>query len=87
MIPYQFYLVSTPIGNLEDLSARAADTLRAVDLVLAEDTRKARILFDRHHIGTPVRSYHDHNKEKVTPRIVVEIKEGRRIALIADAHR
>ena len=85
MIPYQFYLVSTPIGNLQDLSARAADVLREVDVVLAEDTRTAKVLLDRYGIGTPVRSYHDHNKEKVTPGIVNEIKEGHRIALIADA--
>jgi 16S rRNA (cytidine1402-2'-O)-methyltransferase len=85
MVPYQFYLVSTPIGNLQDFSARAADTLRAVDLVLAEDTRTARVLLDRYGITTPVRSYHDHNKERVTPEIVREIKGGRRVALIAEA--
>ena len=85
MIPYQFYLVSTPIGNLQDLSARAADVLREVDVVLAEDTRKARVLLSHYGIGTPIRSYHDHNKERVTPAIVNEIKEGHRIALIADA--
>jgi 16S rRNA (cytidine1402-2'-O)-methyltransferase len=82
---YPFYLVSTPIGNLDDLSARAAETLRSVDYVLAEDTRKTRVLLDRYRIRTPVRSYHDHNKERVTPGIIREIGEGKRFALVADA--
>lgn len=85
MKSFRFYLVATPIGNLDDLPARAADVLGAVDLVLAEDTRKARILLDRYGITTPVRSYHDHNKERVTPAVVRELKEGRTVALIADA--
>jgi len=82
---FQFYLVSTPIGNLDDLSARAAETLRSVDCILAEDTRAARVLLERYGIRVSVRSYHDHNKEAVTPAIVREIKEGKRFALIADA--
>ncbi len=85
MKPYQFYLVSTPIGNLEDLSARAAETLRSVDCVLAEDTRKARVLLDRLGIHAQVRSYHDHNERQMTPVIIREIKEGKRFALVADA--
>jgi 16S rRNA (cytidine1402-2'-O)-methyltransferase len=82
---YQFYLVSTPIGNLDDLSARAVETLRSVDVVLAEDTRKARVLLDRYGIRASVRSYHDFSEERSTPGIVREIKEGKRFALIADA--
>lgn len=82
---FQCYLVSTPIGNLGDLSARAEVVLRSVDLILAEDTRTARVLLDRYGIRTPVRAYHDHNKEIVIPSILREIEEGRRIALIADA--
>jgi 16S rRNA (cytidine1402-2'-O)-methyltransferase len=85
MRPYQFYLVSTPIGNLEDLSSRAAETLRSVDCVLAEDTRKARVLLDRLGIRAQVRSYHDHNERQMTPAIIREIKEGKRFALVADA--
>jgi 16S rRNA (cytidine1402-2'-O)-methyltransferase len=85
MKPYPFYLVSTPIGNLEDLSARAAETLRSVDVVLAEDTRKVRVLLDRIGIRAQVRSYHDYNQERMTPLIVGEIKEGKRFALVADA--
>jgi 16S rRNA (cytidine1402-2'-O)-methyltransferase len=82
---FQFYLVSTPIGNLDDLSARAAETLRSVDCILAEDTRTARVLLERYGIRVPVRSYHDFSEEKATPGIVREIREGKRFALIADA--
>lgn len=85
MRSYRFYLVSTPIGNLEDLPARAVETLRSVDAILAEDTRTSRVLLDRYGIPTPLRSYHDHNKERVTPGIVAEIAAGKRFALVADA--
>ncbi|HVO76986.1 MAG TPA: 16S rRNA (cytidine(1402)-2'-O)-methyltransferase [Candidatus Bathyarchaeia archaeon] len=85
MKPYPFYLVSTPIGNLGDLSTRAAETLRSVDFILAEDTRTVRVLLDRYGIRVPVRSYHDHNKETVAPAVVREIKGGARFALVADA--
>lgn len=82
---YRFYLVSTPIGNLDDLSARAVEVLRSVDGILAEDTRTSRVLLDRYGVATPLRSYHDHNKERVTPAILAELAAGRRFALIADA--
>jgi 16S rRNA (cytidine1402-2'-O)-methyltransferase len=85
MKPFPFYLVATPIGNLDDLSARAAETLRSVDCVLAEDTRKARVLLGRLGIRVEVRSYHDHNEARMIPAIVREIKDGTRFALIADA--
>jgi 16S rRNA (cytidine1402-2'-O)-methyltransferase len=85
MKPYPFYLVSTPIGNLDDCSARAAETLRSVDCVLAEDTRKVRVLLGRLGIRAQVRSYHDHNQEHMTPVIIREIKEGKRFALVSDA--
>jgi 16S rRNA (cytidine1402-2'-O)-methyltransferase len=82
---YPFYLVSTPIGSLDDLSFRAVEILRDVDLVLAEDTRKAKMLFRRYDIKTPVRAYHDHNKERVAPGILAALESGSRIALVADA--
>jgi 16S rRNA (cytidine1402-2'-O)-methyltransferase len=82
---HQFYLVSTPIGNLGDLSARAVEILGFVDAILAEDTRTARVLLDRYAIATPLRPYHDHNKERVTPLILRELATGKRFALIADA--
>jgi 16S rRNA (cytidine1402-2'-O)-methyltransferase len=82
---FPVYLVSTPIGNLGDLSPRAVEVLRSVDLVLAEDTRRAKIVLGANGISVPVRSYHDHNKERVTPGIVAMLREGKRVALIADA--
>ncbi len=81
----QFYLVSTPIGNLRDISHRAIEVLKSVDFVLAEDTRKARTLFKRHGIDTPLRPYHDHNKERVTPSIVSMLRRGAEAALISNA--
>ena len=85
MRTFPAYLVSTPIGNLEDLSSRAVSVLGEVDFILAEDTRRTRILLKRHGITTPVRPYHDHNKERVTPGIVVRLKAGDSVALVADA--
>lgn len=85
MRAYRFYLVSTPIGNLGDLSVRAVEVLSSVDEVLAEDTRTARVLFDRYGISTPLRSYNDHNKERVTPGILREVARGKTFALVADA--
>jgi 16S rRNA (cytidine1402-2'-O)-methyltransferase len=85
MRQYPFYLVSTPIGNLDDLSPRAVEILRSVDLVLAEDTRRTKIILSRHAISTRVRSFHDHNKEKVTPEILSQLDRGDRVALVSDA--
>jgi 16S rRNA (cytidine1402-2'-O)-methyltransferase len=84
MRSYQFYFVSTPIGNLGDFSERAIDTLRDVDVVLAEDKRKTGILLSRYGISTKLRSYHDHNKKRVTSDIISELKEGTRMALVTD---
>ncbi len=79
------YLVSTPIGNLGDITERAREVLRAVDTVLAEDTRVSRKLLD--HIGAdkPMIAYHDHNKEKITPRLIEMLAGGKDMALITDA--
>ena len=79
------YLVATPIGNLEDITYRAIRTLKEVDHILCEDTRHSRILFEKYNIDKPVSSYYDFNKEKVTPRIITQLKEGQTIALISDA--
>jgi 16S rRNA (cytidine1402-2'-O)-methyltransferase len=81
----QFYLVSTPIGNLRDVSLRAIEVLKSVDIVLAEDTRKAHTLFKRQGINTPLRSYHDHNKERVTPAIISMLRRGAEAALVSNA--
>ena len=79
------YVVATPIGNLDDLSGRACTVLRMVDAVLAEDTRRARKLFDHYAIPTPTRAFHEHNEREETPRILTRLLEGKRFALICDA--
>ena len=79
------YVVATPIGHLDDLSGRASAVLREVDVVLAEDTRRARKLFDRYAIATPTRAFHEHNERDETPRILARLREGKRFALVCDA--
>ncbi|MEA3245758.1 MAG: 16S rRNA (cytidine(1402)-2'-O)-methyltransferase [Gemmatimonadota bacterium] len=78
-------VVSTPIGNLADLSPRAVDVLRSADLILAEDTRHSAVLLAHHGVGTRVESYHEHNEAAATPRIIRRLVEGAQIALISDA--
>lgn len=79
------YVVSTPIGNLGDMTFRAVETLKSVSLILCEDTRHSRRLLDHFAIETPVASYHEHNEAKETPRIIARLQEGSDVALISDA--
>lgn len=79
------YLVPTPIGNLKDITERAIETLRTVDLILAEDTRNTGRLLKHYEIATPMSSYHAHNEHKVTERLVQEMSVGKSIALVSDA--
>jgi len=79
------YLVPTPIGNLEDITLKALRILKEVDLVLAEDTRTSKKLFQHYAIETPLRSYHAHNEHKVTEAIIEQLQAGSNIALISDA--
>ncbi len=79
------YVVSTPIGNLRDITLRAIDTLKAVDEILAEDTRVARRLLDAHDIRAKLSPYHDHNGAKRRPEIMQKLADGGVIALISDA--
>ena len=79
------YVVSTPIGNLRDITLRAIDVLRTVDLILAEDTRHSRHLLDHHGIATPMLSYHEHNEARATATAIARLREGRDVALISDA--
>src|SRR5687768_4628782 len=81
----QLHVVSTPIGNLGDISLRAIETLRGVTAILAEDTRHSRHLLTRHGIATPVEAYHEHNEARQTPRIVERLLQGQSFALISDA--
>ena len=79
------YVVSTPIGNLRDITLRAIDILQAADEILAEDTRVARRLLDAHDIRTKVSPYHDHNGARRRPEILDRLAAGGVIALISDA--
>jgi len=79
------YIVSTPIGNLDDITVRAGKILSSVDCILAEDTRVSSKLLNHMQISKPLKPYHDFNKEKVTPHIIKELKEGADFAIITDA--
>jgi 16S rRNA (cytidine1402-2'-O)-methyltransferase len=79
------YLVSTPIGNLGDMSYRAVEVLTSAALVIAEDTRHSRRLLDHYRIETPLKSYHEHNEAKETPKLIARLLAGDSIALISDA--
>ncbi|MCW3077512.1 MAG: Ribosomal small subunit methyltransferase [Bacteroidetes bacterium] len=81
----ELFVVPTPIGNLEDITLRAINTLKAVDLVLAEDTRTSSFLLKHLQIEKPLRSYHMHNEHKVVEEIVGNISAGKNVALISDA--
>ncbi|MCI8633326.1 MAG: 16S rRNA (cytidine(1402)-2'-O)-methyltransferase [Lachnospiraceae bacterium] len=79
------YLCPTPIGNLGDISQRTLETLQAVDLIAAEDTRSTGLLLKQYHIQTPLISYHQHNERERSEELIHKIKEGRQIALVTDA--
>ena len=79
------YIVSTPIGNLKDMSFRAVETLQAVDLIAAEDTRHTKILTQHYQIKTPLTSYFEHNKIKKSAELIKLLKSGKDIALVTDA--
>jgi 16S rRNA (cytidine1402-2'-O)-methyltransferase len=79
------YLIPTPIGNLEDMSFRAIRLLKEADLIAAEDTRNTKKLCNYFEIGTPVVSYHEHNKETSGDKLIQKVKEGLKVALVSDA--
>ncbi|MCK4330825.1 16S rRNA (cytidine(1402)-2'-O)-methyltransferase [candidate division WOR-3 bacterium] len=79
------YLVSTPIGNLKDITFRAIEVLKNVDIIASEDTRRTKILLSAYNIKKPLISYYDHNKENRTPEIISRIKSGETIALVTDS--
>ena len=79
------YVVATPIGNLDDISARAIDTLNSVDLILAEDTRHSQILLSHYQVQTKMMSFHEHNEKNKIDKIVNELEKGMSVALISDA--
>lgn len=79
------YVVSTPIGNPEDLTLRALRVLRDVGLIAAEDPQATQTLLEPHHIATPLTTYHNLNKEEKTPLLMARLCEGQSIALVSDA--
>ena len=81
----RLYIVPTPIGNLKDITFRAIEVLKKVDLILAEDTRTSGKLLQHYQISTPLRSYHMHNEHKVLGGLINELKSGSTFALITDA--
>ncbi len=81
----EIYICATPIGNLEDITLRALKTLRQVDLIACEDTRRTRRLLDRFNIHTRTISYHEHNERSRVKQLVQLAKQGKRIAVVSDA--
>lgn len=81
----KLFVVPTPIGNLQDMTFRAIDTLKSVDIILAEDTRTSSVLLKHYQIQKPIWSYHMHNEHKVVEKLVEDIQSGKTMALITDA--
>ena len=79
------FIVATPIGNLSDITYRAVEVLKSVDIVLAEDTRHSKKLLSHLDISKPIRAFHEHNEREKTKAIISEIYSGKSIALISDA--
>ncbi|MFP3949303.1 MAG: SAM-dependent methyltransferase, partial [Longimicrobiales bacterium] len=79
------FVVSTPIGNLSDVSRRARDVLERVDLVLAEDTRRTRILMDHLGLSAPLRSLHAHNEASRIDEVLEMLEGGRNLGLVSDS--
>lgn len=83
--PGLLWVVATPIGHREDFSARAIETLRAVAVIAAEDTRHSRPLLMHYNIGTPLVALHEHNEREVVDVLVQRLQNGESVALISDA--
>ena len=79
------YIVPTPIGNLADITFRAIDILKSVDLILAEDTRTSSILLQHYQIQKPITPYHQHNEHKIIHHLAEQLQAGKTMALLTDA--
>ena len=79
------YLVATPIGNLQDITLRALDTLRQVDVVASEDTRKTGLLLKHFDISKPQIAFHEHNEQRAGDRIEELLRQGQSVAVVTDA--
>src|SRR5947209_5364645 len=84
-MPATLFVVATPIGNLEDITARALRVLREVSLIAAEDTRRTAHLLARYAIATPTTSLHEHNEVRKTASILSRLAKGESVALVSDA--
>lgn len=84
-LPSGLYIVATPIGNLQDITLRAIEILKNVDIIYCEDKRQSSVLLSHHGIQTSLGSYHEHNAEKMRPEIIEKITKGAAVALISDA--
>ena len=81
----KFYVVATPIGNMGDITLRAIETLKSVDLILCEDTRETKKILDKYNINKPTMSYHAQSKLSKTDKIFELLEEGKNLALVSDA--
>ncbi len=79
------YIVPTPIGNLADITIRALDVLKSVDLILAEDTRNSSVLLNHYQIHKPISPYHQHNEHKVAAHLTDQLLSGKSMAVLTDA--
>ena len=79
------YIVPTPIGNLKDITLRALDVLKEVDLILAEDTRTTSHLLNHYQVTKPISPYHQHNEHKVLQHLIDQLVAGKKMALVTDA--
>jgi len=79
------YLVPTPIGNLKDITLRAIEVLKDVDVILAEDTRTTSHLLNHYQISKPLSPYHQHNEHKIVQHLVAQLLEGKKMAIVTDA--
>ena len=81
----KFYVVATPIGNMGDITLRAIETLKSVDLILCEDTRETKKILNKYEINTPTMSYHAQSKLSKTDKIFELLESGKNLALVSDA--
>ena len=79
------YIVPTPIGNIRDITFRAIEVLREVDLILAEDTRTTSYLLNHYQVTKPLSPYHQHNEHKIVQHLVHQLTEGKKMAVVTDA--
>ena len=79
------YLIPSPIGNLADITFRAVDILKSVDLILAEDTRTSAVLLNHYQVQKPITPYHQHNEHKILTHLTEQLAAGKTMALLTDA--